>query len=99
MSTFIPPNIVLRPQLAGASLSPEEFDAVEEVDRDYRYELINGRLIVTPPPLQAERGHHEELGRILLTYPDHHPHGPALDDTLHEETVVTAQNRRRAHRV
>ena len=44
--------------------------AIEEADRDYRYQLINGRLIVTPPPLEAERGPNEELGRRLLNYRD-----------------------------
>ena len=49
MSAVATPQIVLGPELAGIFLAPEEFDAVQEADRDYRYELINGRLIVTPP--------------------------------------------------
>jgi Uma2 family endonuclease len=99
MSTVAPPRLVLGPNLAGIFLSPQEFDAIEEADRDYRYELINGRLIVTPPPLEAERGPNEELGRLLLNYRDGHPHGSTLDDTLPEQTVVTRSNRRRADRV
>jgi Uma2 family endonuclease len=98
MSTIAPPNIVLGLELAGIFLTPEEFDAIEEVDRNYRYELINGRLIVTPPPLEAERGPNEELGRRLLNYRDFHPQGAALDDTLPEQTIVTRSNRRRADR-
>src|SRR5437899_776886 len=99
MSTFTAPHIVLGLELAGIFLTPEEFDGIEEADRDYRYELINGRLIVTPPPLEAERGPNEELGRMLLNYRDSHPQGSALDDTLPEQTVVTRKNRRRADRV
>jgi Uma2 family endonuclease len=99
MSTGASPQIVLGPDLAGIFLTPEEFDAVEEVDRDYRYQLIDGRLIVTPPPHQAVRGSNEELGRRLLDYRDLHPQGSALDDTLPEQTVVTGANRRRAGRV
>jgi Uma2 family endonuclease len=99
MSTVAPSRIVLGPELAGIFLTPEEFDAVEEADRDYRYELIDGRLIVTPPPDEAERGPNEELGHRLLTYRDSHPQGSALDDTLPEQTVVTRANRRRADRV
>jgi Uma2 family endonuclease len=99
MSAIAPPNIVLTPELAGIFLTPEEFDAIEEVDRDYRYELINGRLIVVPPPLEAERGPNEELGHRLLTYRDSHPQGSALDDTLPEQTIITRSNRRRADRV
>jgi len=99
MSTIAPPQIALGPELAGIFLTPEEFDAIEEADRDYRYELINGRLIVTRPPLEAERGPNEELGHRLLTYRDSHPQGSALDDTLPEHTVVTRSNRRRTDRV
>jgi Uma2 family endonuclease len=99
MSTITSPPLVLGPELAGIFLTPEEFDAVEEVDRNYRYELINGRLIVTPPPLETERGPNEELGRVLLNYRDFDPQGSALDDTLPEHTVITKSNRRRADRV
>jgi Uma2 family endonuclease len=99
MSTIAPPRIVLGPELAGIFLTPEEFDAIDEADRDYRYELINGRLIVTPPPLEAERGANQELGHKLLNYRDSHPQGSALDDTLPEQTVITRSNRRRADRV
>jgi Uma2 family endonuclease len=99
MSTVAPPPLILGPELAGIFLKPEEFDAIDEVNRDFRYQLINGRLIVTPPPLEAERGPNEELGRRLLNYRDTHPQGSALDDTLPEQTVVTRTNRRRADRV
>jgi Uma2 family endonuclease len=99
MNTLVPPKIVLGPGLAGAAMTPEEFDAIEEADRDYRYELIDGRLIVTPPPLEGERGPNEELGYLLLLYRDQHPNGSSLDATLPEQTVVTGDNRRRADRV
>jgi Uma2 family endonuclease len=98
MSTFSRLHY-LGPQLAGTFLTPEEFDAVRDVDRDYRYELIDGRLIVTPIPLEAERGPNEELGHLLLCYRDYHPQGASLDGTLHEHTLVTPQSRRRADRV
>jgi Uma2 family endonuclease len=99
MSTISSLPLVLGPKLAGIFLTPEEFDAVEEADRNYRYELINGRLIVTPPPLEAERGPNEELGYRLLLYRDFHPQGSALNETLPEQTVITHSNRRRADRV
>src|SRR5258708_31556631 len=95
MSTTVTPDIVLGLELAGTFLTPEEFDACEEANRDYRYELIDGRLIVTPPPLEAERGPNEELGFLLHLYRDQHPQGSALDDTLPEQTVITRGNRRR----
>jgi Uma2 family endonuclease len=99
MSIIAPPQFVIGPGLAGTLLTPEEFDAIEEVDRDYRYELVDRRLIVTPPPLEAERGPNEELGYVLRFYRYSHPLGSALDETLHEQTVVTRSNRRRADRV
>lgn len=99
MSTTVTRGIVLGLEMAGTFLTPEEFDAVEEVDRNYRYELIDGKLIVTPPPLEAERGPNEELGFLLNLYRHQHPQGSALDDTLPEHTVITGANRRRADRV
>jgi Uma2 family endonuclease len=99
MSTLAPAHLVLGPELAGIFLTPAEFDAVAEADQDYRYELINGRLIVTPPRAEAERGPNEELGFLLRLYRQQHPQGSALDDTLPEHTVVTGSNRRRADRV
>ncbi|HEV3203780.1 MAG TPA: Uma2 family endonuclease [Gemmataceae bacterium] len=89
----------LGPELAGISLAPEEFDAVEECDENYFYELINGVLVVTPPPLESERDPNEELGHWLRTYREQHPQGLILDKTLPEQIVATRNNRRRADRV
>jgi len=86
-------------RLAGIHLTPEEFDAVEVVDREYRHELIDGRLIVTPPPVAAQRGSNETLGHRLLNFRDSQPQGSALDGTLPEHTVVTLTNRRHVDRV
>ena len=91
--------LVLTPDWNGALLTPEEFDAVEECDEDHVYELVNGVLIVTPPPLEGERMPNDELGYLLRLYRDHHPHGKALDETAYEQTVPTGRNRRRADRV
>jgi Uma2 family endonuclease len=99
MSTILTENLVLGPELAGTHLTAEEFDAVAQADRNFRYELIDGRLIVTPPPLEAERGGNENLGILLYLYQQQHPQGAALDDTLPEQTVITGSNRRRADRV
>lgn len=77
----------------------EEFDAIEEADWDYRHELINGRWIVSPRRLEAERGPIEELGYRLLSYRDAHLQGSALDDALPVQIVVTHSQRRRPDRV
>lgn len=92
-------ELKLGPRLAGIPLSPDEFDAVEKVDDRYRYELINGVLIVSPLPLEAERDSNEELGYLLRLYKETHRHGSCLDKTLHEQTVQAWRNRRRPDRV
>jgi Uma2 family endonuclease len=84
--------------LAGIRLTPEEFDAITDYDECYRYELINGVLVVNPIPSEAEVDPNEELGHLLRTYQDQHPQGSALDATLPERYVRT-RNRRRADRL
>jgi Uma2 family endonuclease len=91
--------LVLGPGLAGTLMTPEEFRAADEVDELFRYELIHGVLVVTPPPLEEERGPNEELGVLLHLYRMQHPQGTALDDTLSEHHVSTRDSIRRADRV
>ena len=100
MSVLDTPIILkLAPELAGILLSPEEFDAVEECDELYNYELVHGVLIVAPPPTIGERRPNDQLGHLLLSYKDHHPQGAALDLTLPEHLIRTPDSRRRADRV
>jgi Uma2 family endonuclease len=89
----------LGPASAGVLMTPEEFDAVEEWDEDYRYELINGVLVVSPLPLEPEADPNQLLGHLLLSYCEDHPQGSALDTTLPERFVRTQTSRRRADRV
>jgi Uma2 family endonuclease len=95
----VPIVLKLGPELAGIRLSPEEFDAVEECDELYNYELVHGVLIVAPPPAVGERGPNDQLGHLLRSYKDHHPQGVALDLTLPEHLIRTPDSRRRADRV
>jgi Uma2 family endonuclease len=90
--------VFLSPELAGSAMTPEEFDAIDDGEEGYRYELINGVLVVSPYPLEAERDPNEELGRWLRNYKEFHPNGTSLDKTLNEQTIRT-RNRRRADRV
>jgi len=92
-------RLALGPELAGALLTPEEFDAAEDVDELFVYELIQGVLVVTPPPSEGERAPNELLGRLLFSYQETHPQGKALDYTLAEHLVRARGNRRRADRV
>jgi Uma2 family endonuclease len=92
------PRLHLAPHSSGASLTTAEFDAAE-FEEGWRYELIHGVLVVSPPPLRKERDPNEELGHWLRSYQEGHSEGCALDATFHEETVVTPTERRRADRV
>jgi len=92
-------QLVLGPELAGTLMTPEEFDAVEDCDELYCYELINGVLVVTPPPSEGERGPNDLFGHLLRTYQEQHPSGTALNYTVTEHKVPTGGNRRRADRV
>ena len=98
-ATELATKLVLGPRLAGTAMTPEEFDAVEEYDEDYCYELINGVLVVTPIPLAEETDPNEELGHWLRIYQEQHPQGSVLDATLPQQYVRTRANRRLADRV
>ncbi len=100
MSVLAPPVVQkLTPELAGILLSPEEFDAIEDCDELYTYELVHGVLVVAPPPEVGEREPNDQLGYLLRFYKDHHPQGLALDLTLPEHRILTPNSRRRADRV
>lgn len=89
---------VLGPDSAGARLRPGEFDRARFVE-GYRYELIDGVLIVSPIPRPSERDPNGELEYLLRLYRDSHPQGSILNGTLPEQTVKIGDNRRRADRV
>ncbi len=90
--------VVFGPESNGLLMTPEEFDR-GEFEEGWRYELVQGVLIVSPPPLEQERDPNDELGYLLRSYQETHPRGSALDATLPEHTVRTAANRRQADRV
>jgi len=92
-------QVVLGPESAGILMTPEEFDAVEEYDDEYRYELIHGVLVVTPIPFVQETGPNELLGYLLLDYRHNHPQGTELSDTLPQQYIRTSTGRRIAHRL
>jgi Uma2 family endonuclease len=88
------------PRSAGALMTPEEFDSTPESawDDRYRYELIHGVLVVTPPVSEAEADPNDELGHLLRSYKETHPDGSVLDVTMPERTVPTTVHRRRCDR-
>jgi Uma2 family endonuclease len=95
----VPPKTVLCPELAGALMTPEEFDTVEDWEEGHRYELIHGVLVVTPIPLAEETEPNEFLGYLLRLYKAQHAQGEALDATLPQQYVPTRTSRRLADRL
>ena len=85
---------------SGLLMTPEEFDDLPDhvFTRHLRYELINGVLIVTPPPDNAEIDPNEELGHLVWYYKEYHPQGSIVDKVLSEQTIYATKNRRRADR-
>ncbi len=92
-------DLCIGPELAGTYMEPEEFDSAEDWDEAYRYELINGVLIVAPPPGEGERGPNDLLAYLLRAYQDQHPQGSTLNYTVSEHTVAVGEHRRRVDRV
>ena len=92
-------QLIIGSELNGALMTPEEFDSAQDWDELYAYELINGVLIVRPPPDIGERGPNDLLGYLLRAYHEQHLKGSALDYTATEQTIRTKHNRRRADRV
>jgi Uma2 family endonuclease len=92
-----PTFLRLGPRSAGLLMTPEEFDAARFVGR-YRYELIRGVLVVSPPPGNAEVDPNEYLGYLLLIYRENHPQGSVIDAALPEQTLFMTADRRRCDR-
>jgi Uma2 family endonuclease len=97
--SIVQEELYLSPEIAGSLMTADEFDAADDADELYVYELIHGVLIVSPPPSEGERSQNDLLGQLLRNYQDQLPQGAALDYTLTEHTVRTLDNRRRADRV
>ena len=82
----------------GRTMTLDEFEEAD-FELGYRYELIHGVLVVTPPPLEEERDANEELGHWLRNYQESHPQGKTLNLTLPEQNVRTIGQNRRCDRV
>lgn len=56
-------------------MTPDEFDAIDNYDDCYRYELIEGVLVVSPMAGLQETHPSELLGHLLWSYQTNHPNG------------------------
>jgi Uma2 family endonuclease len=92
-------ELYLGPECNGLRMTPQEFDAVEEYDENFVYELVNGVVVVNPIAGVVETGPNELLGNYLFLYQTTHPKGSLLDATLPQQYVRTAQSRRLADRL
>jgi len=93
-------RIRIGPGSAGLPMTPEEFDALppSRFARGFRYEVINGVLVVSPPVGDAEADPNDELGRLLRNYLEDRQTGESFDRTMPERTVPGTPNRRRCDR-
>ncbi len=86
------------PESNGMMMTPEEYDSIRDWDKCYRYELIHGVLIVSPPADIGERSPNDFLGHLILGYQESHPNGSVVDGTAPEQEIQIGDNRRRADR-
>jgi len=88
------------PQSAGNRMTVEEFDALppSRFVKGYRYEVIRGVLVVTPPAGDAEADPNDELGRLLRNYIESSSKQEDFGLTMPERTVPGTPNRRRCDR-
>lgn len=95
-----PEELTLHPDLAGALITPEEFDAAEvDPDDGCRYELVHGVLVVTPMVSESEADANQLLGCLLRTYRKRCGQRPSLDATLPGRYVRTPESCRIVDRV
>jgi Uma2 family endonuclease len=81
----------------GLVMTPQQFDRAE-FEEWWRFELINGVLVVSPIPSEQEIDPNDQLGFLLRYYKRYHPKGSCLNLTLPEWTVRVGNNRRRPDR-
>ena len=86
------------PMSAGLRMTTEEFLGAADFDESFRYELIDGVLVVTPPPADSEANPNGELEHLLRLYQYTHPQGFHLDGTMFERDVQTRFGVRRVDR-
>ena len=96
-STLLPPPRI-DASSAGMRMTRAQFEAAEDWDEIFDYELINGVLVVRPGLDYPNGEMVEELGYRLRTYQEKHPSGRSLDFTVYGKYVATAHDYRRTHR-
>lgn len=98
-TTHVDTESVIGLEQSGMLLTPEEFDAIDEFDENYRYELIHGVLVVNPIPSAEETGPNELLGFLLWKFHEDNPGRSTLSDSLPQQYVRAPSGRRIADRL
>ena len=83
---------------AGLLMSKSEFHEIQDFEDGYRFELIRGVVVVTPPPSHSEVKANETLGILINRYVEEHLSGNCIDDTLFEREIETDPSLRRTDR-
>lgn len=79
---------------AGIRMTPDEFYAIEDWDDNYRYELIHGVLVVSPPASRIEVDLVLELSYLLRAYSETRSPDP-IDLALFEQYMGMPDSVRR----
>ena len=95
ISTLTPPIRCIGPEHNGVRLEPEEFDAIEDWDPNYRYELIRGVVVLRPFPDESEADVNDDLGYLIRNYQRNHPQGWGVDRTLPDRYIYLRDGSRR----
>ena len=82
----------------GMRMSIAEFRAIDDCDPNFRYELIDGVVVVTPPAGPSHANSGDELGHLLRVYAETHPNGSCIDANVPDIDVVTGKSVRRPDR-
>ncbi len=83
---------------AGLRMALDEFRAIDDFEEGYRFELIQGILVVTPPPSPAHSNSNDELAYLLRAYRENNPQGKCIDGTFTDCELVTSIGLRVADR-
>ncbi len=92
------PPIRVSPASNGMMMTGEEFDAIDDWIDGYRYELIHGVLVVSPPAGIGERSPNSYLAYLIYSFNESHENGAVVDDTVAEQEIKIGGNRRRMDR-
>ncbi|MEM1061441.1 MAG: Uma2 family endonuclease [Planctomycetota bacterium] len=94
-----PAPVYLDRSSSGMLMTPDEYDAVTDWDRDYRFELIRGVIAVSPAPAIGSRYPSDWFAAVLRAYSRTETGKTVMPITVSEHDLEPPNGRRRADRV